>query len=205
MSFFSRELGVVELRRRYSHLYVPSDFMSSACSWVGSLPPHRPLPLDRPVSFHIFDKETDPPVENTAVYEPSDADYAFSAKVMLLSLPSMEEMQRKCCSDNDEDFVHPARLIRFLVGHRSGKNETMAIGGPWSPSLDGSDPKSDPQVLIRTAIRTCLALTGIDLSSCTQWYVLLVSFQKVLFAVFVFSQSSTGKKRMAPSKRTAAT
>lgn len=165
----SREANVIDVRRRYSHLYVPSDFLSSTFSWISSFPNNRPLPLDKPVSFYIFDKDCDPPEENAAVYEPSDADYAFSAKVMLLSLPSMEDIQRRCCSD-DDDFVHPARLIRFLVGHRgSGKNETMAIGGPWSPSLDGDDPKSDPQVLIRTAIRTCKALTGVDLSSCTQW------------------------------------
>lgn len=66
------------------------------------------------------------------------------------------------------DFVHPTRLVNFLVGLR-GKNETMAIGGPWSPSLDGPKPDKDPQVLIRTAIRNCKALTGIDLSTCTQW------------------------------------
>lgn len=45
----------------------------------------------------------------------------------------------------------------------------MAIGGPWSPSLDGADPEGDPQVLIRTAVRTCRALTGIDLSCVTKW------------------------------------
>ncbi|KAI9553319.1 hypothetical protein GHT06_021217 [Daphnia sinensis] len=170
VSLDCREANLLELRRRYSHMYVPSDFLSSTYWWVDSFPIHRPLQLDNPVSFHIFDKDVEPPTENTAVYEPSDADYAFSAKVMLISLLPMNEFLRKCCPEDDkEDFVHPARLIRFLVGHR-GKNETMAIGGPWSPSLDGADPKTDPQVLIRTAIRTCKALTGIDLSACTQWY-----------------------------------
>lgn len=159
----------MELRRRFNHMYVPSDFLSSIYWWVTSFPAHRPLPLEKPVAFHIFDKEVSPPEENTTVYEPPDADYSFSAKVMLLSLPPLEEFYSKCCPDSDkEEFVHPARLIRFLVGIR-GKNETMAIGGPWSPSLDGNHPQSDPQVLIRTAIRTCKALTGIDLSSCTQW------------------------------------
>lgn len=51
-----------------------------------------------------------------------------------------------------------------------GKDEAMAIGGHWSPSLDGPDPEKDPSVLIKTAIRCCRALTGIDLSVCTQWY-----------------------------------
>ncbi len=67
--------------------------------------------------------------------------------------------------------MHPARLIRLLVGTRSGgKNETMAVGGAWSRSLDGpGHPRRQPHVLIRTAIRTCRALTGIDLSPCTSW------------------------------------
>ena len=47
----------------------------------------------------------------------------------------------------------------------------MAVGGPWSPSLDGANPEDDPRVLINTAIRTTRALTGIDLSGCTQWWV----------------------------------
>jgi hypothetical protein len=50
-----------------------------------------------------------------------------------------------------------------------GKDEAMAIGGHWSPSLDGAEPETDPSVLIKTAIRCCKALTGIDLSLCTQW------------------------------------
>ena len=59
----------------------------------------------------------------------------------------------------------------------------MAVGGPWSPSLDGINPTDDPRVLINTAIRTTRALTGIDLSACTQWCVqsstiLLFSFSR---------------------------
>ena len=46
---------------------------------------------------------------------------------------------------NRDSLVHPTRAIQFLVGVR-GKNEALAIGGPWSPSLDGLDPASDPSV-----------------------------------------------------------
>lgn len=91
---------------------------------------------------------------------------------MLMGVPPIAEFYRKCFALAEEkerdDFVHPTRLINFLVGV-IGKNETMAIGGPWSPSRDGSNPAGDPSVLIRTAIRTCKSLTGIDLSGCTQW------------------------------------
>lgn len=96
---------------------------------------------------------------------------------MLMGIPPMSDIYRKCfataeeksaAEEEDRTFVHPTRLINFLVGIR-GKNEAMAIGGPWSKSLDGADPAGDPAVLIRTAIRTCRALTGIDLTPCTQW------------------------------------
>ena len=46
---------------------------------------------------------------------------------------------------NRDSLIHPTRAIQFLVGV-GGKNEAMAIGGPWSPSLDGPNPVSDPSV-----------------------------------------------------------
>nr|CAI5835221.1 unnamed protein product [Callosobruchus analis] len=166
---------VLELRRRYNNLYIPSDFFFTNIKWVDSFPPDKPFALNKPCSFHVMSKDIEPATENTAVLEPADADYTFSAKVMLMSVPGMEELYQKCCGVLDEkdseerDYIHPTRLVNFLVGLR-GKNETMAIGGPWSPSLDGANPEKDPTVLIKTAIRTCKALTGIDLSNCTQWY-----------------------------------
>ncbi|EPY83764.1 hypothetical protein CB1_000533047 [Camelus ferus] len=94
---------------------------------------------------------------------------------MLMASPSMEDLYHKSCAlaedpqELRDGFQHPARLVKFLVGMK-GKDEAMAIGGHWSPSLDGPDPEKDPSVLIKTAIRCCKALTGIDLSVCTQWY-----------------------------------
>lgn len=169
---FSAEADVLELRQRYSNLYIPSDFFYSHIRWSESFPPHAPFSLQKPCAFHIFNKSVLPLEPNDAEYDPADADNSFSAKVMLMGVPPMTEIYRKCFATADEkdrvDFVHPTRVINFLVGVL-GKNETMAIGGAWSPSLDGANPGGDPSVLIRTAIRTCKALTGIDLSPCTQW------------------------------------
>lgn len=121
-------------------------------------------------------KEVEPLLPCDVELEPADADYLYSAKVMLMSTPPMDDFFQKCFTsaeekdryDDGRDHVHPTRLINFLVGIR-GKNETMAIGGPWSPSLDGENPHTNPNVLVKTAIRTCKGLTGIDLSSCTRW------------------------------------
>ena len=97
----------------------------------------------------------------------------FSHQVMLLASPELEELFKKSCglaeeTTENQNFQHPTRLIQFMVGLK-GKSEPMAIGGPWSPTLDGPSPVEDPRTLIKTAIRTTRALTGIDLSACTQW------------------------------------
>uniref|UniRef100_A0A2M4A953 Putative cell division cycle and apoptosis regulator protein 1 n=1 Tax=Anopheles triannulatus TaxID=58253 RepID=A0A2M4A953_9DIPT len=169
---------ILEMRRRYSNMYIPSDFFNTDIRWTESFLPNQPFSIRSPCQFHIMHKDVDPPNELALVdgsLDPADADYLYSAKVMLMSTPPMEEFYEKCVPkgedrfDEERDYLHPTRLISFLVGTR-GKNETMAIGGPWSPSLDGLDPHSDPAVLIRTAVRTCRALTGIDLSMCSHWY-----------------------------------
>lgn len=58
-------------------------------------------------------------------------------------------------------------FLQFLLSRK--EEEAVLVGGEWSPSLDGLDPKGDPQVLVRTAIRSAKAQTGIDLSACTKW------------------------------------
>ncbi|XP_067858754.1 cell division cycle and apoptosis regulator protein 1 isoform X1 [Heptranchias perlo] len=166
---------MMELRRRYQNLYIPSDFFDTQFTWVDAFLLNRPFQLGNQCNFHIIHKEVDPLDKLTAVLDPADADHLYSAKVMLLASPGMEELFHKSCAlaedsqEIREGFQHPARLIKFLVGMK-GKDEAMAIGGHWSPSLDGPNPETDPSVLIRTAIRCCKALTSIDLSGCTQWY-----------------------------------
>ncbi|MGH0116938.1 UNVERIFIED_CONTAM: hypothetical protein FKN15_026632 [Acipenser sinensis] len=166
---------MMELRRRYQNLYIPSDFFDAEFTWVDAFPASRPFQFGNYCNFHIMHREVDSLVKNTSILDPPDANHLYSAKVMLLANPSLEELYHKSCALADdpqelrEAFQHPARLIKFLVGMK-GKDEAMAIGGHWSPSLDGANPEKDPSVLIKTAIRSCKALTGIDLSLCTQWY-----------------------------------
>ncbi|XP_018024334.1 cell division cycle and apoptosis regulator protein 1 [Hyalella azteca] len=192
------EANILELRKRYSNLYIPSDVFVTRPLWSNTFPPHRPFPLPKPVGFHVMHKDVDSVLPNDAIYDPPDASHSFSAKVMLLSVPSMEEIYRRSCalsedtSDSRDAYVHPTRLINFCVGLR-GKSETMAIGGYWSPSLDGPNPDKDPSVLIKTAIRTCLALTGIDLSPCTTWY---------RFAEIYYRRADSAHKGRAPSAAT---
>ena len=135
--------------------------------------------------FHIFGRDSGvelPISDPDAIFDPSDADHIYSAKVMLMALPPPEELLQKTCQlgessklffnyiqmilyslqtnlsniltiyitiikgyHNRDSLIHPTRAMQFLVGVR-GKNETMAIGGPWSPSLDGPNPDTDPSV-----------------------------------------------------------
>ncbi|XP_016329352.1 cell division cycle and apoptosis regulator protein 1-like [Sinocyclocheilus anshuiensis] len=160
---------VMELRRRYQSLYIPSDFFDAVFTWVEAFPLTRPFTFGNYCNFHIMHKEVDSLVKNAKVPPPPPV------MVMLLANPSLDELYHKSCAlaedppELRDSFQHPARLIKFLVGMR-GKDEAMAIGGHWSPSLDGANPENDASVLIKTAIRCCKALTGIDLSLCTQWY-----------------------------------
>ncbi|KYO42474.1 cell division cycle and apoptosis regulator protein 1 [Alligator mississippiensis] len=170
-----RSCDMMELRRRYQNLYIPSDFFDAQFTWVDAFPMSRPFQLGNYCNFYVMHREVESLDKNTAVLDPPDADHLYSAKVMLMASPSMEDLYHKSCAlaedpqELRDGFQHPARLVKFLVGMK-GKDEAMAIGGHWSPSLDGPDPEKDPSVLIKTAIRCCKALTGIDLSVCTQWY-----------------------------------
>ncbi|XP_078499317.1 cell division cycle and apoptosis regulator protein 1 isoform X3 [Lissotriton helveticus] len=166
---------MMELRRRYQNLYIPSDFFATRFTWVDAFPILRPFQMGNYCNFYVMNREVDPLEKNLAVLYPPDVDHSYSAKVMLLASPSMEDMYHKSCAlaedpqELKDGFQHPARLVKFLVGMK-GRDEAMAIGGHWSPSLDGPDPEKNQSVLIKTAIRCCKALTGIDLNVCTQWY-----------------------------------
>lgn len=121
---------------------------------------------------------------------------------MLMSSPDIQSLiSRSCLINHDpskkthinpDDLEHPSKLIKFLVGVRH-QNEYFPLGGSWSESLDGAHPESDPQVLIRTAVRCVQGQTGIDLSKCIQWYVERTLFLFEIsslfssFLLFVFS------------------
>lgn len=72
---------MLELRRRYSNLYVPSEFFNSNIRWSESFPPYAPFSLQQPCAFHVFHKSVAPIAPVDAVYEPADADSSFSARV----------------------------------------------------------------------------------------------------------------------------
>ena len=92
---------------------------------------------------------------------------------MLLAMPSMTELHKLTSlfaedTPKNERLEQPPKVIQFLVGNK-GKHDLMCLGGPWSPSLDGPNPATNTQTLINTATRCVKALTGIDLTACSQW------------------------------------
>jgi len=80
---FRPEADVLELRRRYNSLYIPSDFFASNFRWVDAFPPNSPFTLDRSCLFHMMHRDAEQVTENKAVLDPPDADYLFSAKVRI--------------------------------------------------------------------------------------------------------------------------
>lgn len=91
--FFRNEATqtVVQLRKRYPSLYVPSDFSEASIEWPRTTPIENPLSVSAsPVTFHVLHKDVDCPGEKLPVLSPPDADYRFSAKVSLLKLMPYE-------------------------------------------------------------------------------------------------------------------
>ena len=89
--------------------YIPSDFFTADHSWNRSFPVHQPFKLmqckglsgeSSDSSFHIFGRDSGvelPISDPDAIFDPSDADHMFSAKVMLMAVPQPEELLQKTC------------------------------------------------------------------------------------------------------------
>ncbi|XP_048368911.1 cell cycle and apoptosis regulator protein 2 isoform X2 [Sphaerodactylus townsendi] len=167
----------MEILRRYSSIQLPKEFYDVRLCWLDTFPLAHPLTLRHPSRIQVASPtEEVPPTEEDATLnaQPEDFNSAFSAKVLLLCSPGIEEFYRNCLlytedsSDQRENPEHPTKQIKFFLGKKT--DEAVLIGGEWSPSLDGPDPATNPMVLIRTAIRCTKAQTGLDLSPCTKWY-----------------------------------
>ncbi|CAB4060828.1 unnamed protein product [Lepeophtheirus salmonis] len=88
--------SIIELKKRYGNMYVPSDFFASDHSWMNSFPMDQPLNIHSPAVFHVFNKDVvEPPVVSDAVYDPPDADHTYNVKVMLMASLAPEEFLRK--------------------------------------------------------------------------------------------------------------
>ncbi|OQR74546.1 cell division cycle and apoptosis regulator protein 1-like [Tropilaelaps mercedesae] len=164
--------SATELKRRYSNLYIPSDFFHANILWHSAFPPLNPLDLSLShCAYAVCPRERRLPGARPPAKEPSDTSYKYVAKVVLLATPALNDVYEQCCGPSErtgaeKQLKHPLEVVQLLVGVKAGKFE--AIGGPWSPSQDGEDPEH-PQTLINTAIRSTQFLTGIDLRGCTSW------------------------------------
>nr|XP_023701304.1 cell division cycle and apoptosis regulator protein 1-like [Paramormyrops kingsleyae] len=159
----------LEMRRRYPHLPLPDNFFHLQLSWTESFSPDHSFILSGPCRFHIGSAQ--PSAQATPT---STSDSAYTAKVILLSMPSVEELYQRCCGLSQEQqktqggAVHPTTLIKFLLAECGG--EFRILGGRWLSQVDGASPAKDPLSLIRTAVRCVKEQAGLDLGSCNQWH-----------------------------------
>lgn len=77
-------MDVPSISQRYNNLYIPSDFFNAHVKWGETFPPQTPFTLNTPCNYHIMAKEIENPIANSAVLEPPDSDYRYSAKVSYL-------------------------------------------------------------------------------------------------------------------------
>ncbi|KTF88929.1 hypothetical protein cypCar_00033707 [Cyprinus carpio] len=108
-SCFSRDTQAcdyLELQRRYSHLHLPSNLFHLQLSWTQSFPLDQPLPLRGPCRFHVGSNQ---PESEADVCESTDD--AFSVRVLLFSMPCLEDLYSQCCNLSKE-AVHPTALLK---------------------------------------------------------------------------------------------
>uniref|UniRef100_A0A8C1ZAL3 Cell cycle and apoptosis regulator 2 n=1 Tax=Cyprinus carpio TaxID=7962 RepID=A0A8C1ZAL3_CYPCA len=162
-SCFSRDTQAcdyLELQRRYPHLHLPSNLFHLQLSWAQSFPLDQPLPLRGPCRFHVGSNQ---PESEADVCESTDD--AFSVRVLLFSMPCLEDLYSQCCNLSKE-AVHPTALLKFVMVDSGG--ELRLPGGHWSPKADGANPAKDGSTLVNTAVRCMKEQTALDLSACTQ-------------------------------------
>lgn len=82
--FFSPSCDMMELRRRYQNLYIPSDFFDAQFTWVDAFPLSRPFQLGNYCNFYVMHREVESLEKNIAVLDPPDADHLYSAKVCIM-------------------------------------------------------------------------------------------------------------------------
>eukprot|EP00993_Chasmostoma_nieuportense_P005384 NODE_600_length_2033_cov_64.648478_g558_i0.p1 GENE.NODE_600_length_2033_cov_64.648478_g558_i0~~NODE_600_length_2033_cov_64.648478_g558_i0.p1 ORF type:complete len:486 (-),score=90.22 NODE_600_length_2033_cov_64.648478_g558_i0:510-1967(-) len=146
--------NLTDVCHRYPRLCVSEDFSKIIHHWVDQA---IPIPMDVQLNFRAAPEQTVPaPTPEVSV----DGQSQHIARVMLLSVQQPEE------DKEDAHKSHLLKRVKFLVG-KSGTSGLMSIGGPWA-AQDGADPTKD-STLIKTAIRHCKAICGVDLSPCTQW------------------------------------
>ncbi|KAM6347013.1 cell division cycle and apoptosis regulator protein 1 isoform 14-T16 [Alca torda] len=139
-----RSCDMMELRRRYQNLYIPSDFFDAQFTWVDAFPMSRPFQLGNYCNFYVMHREVDPIDKNAAVLDPPDADHLYSAKVMLMASPSMEDLYHKSCAlaedpqELREGFQHPARLVKDEEEKDDGEAKEISTPTHWSKL----DPKT---------------------------------------------------------------
>ncbi|XP_065120050.1 cell cycle and apoptosis regulator protein 2 isoform X2 [Paramisgurnus dabryanus] len=170
-SCFSRDTqscDPLELQRRYPHLQMPSNLFHLQVSWIESFPPNQPLRLMGPCLFHVGSHQ---PATETVASDSTDS--TFTVKVLLLSMPHLEDFYSLCCKlskdgQTQKESVHPTTLLKFLLIDSGG--ELQLPGGSWSPKVDGANPGKDSQTLVNTAVRCVRDQIALDLSACTQWH-----------------------------------
>lgn len=111
----------------------------------------------------------------------------FSAKVVLLSLPSMKELFEKVLGYDFERQTYTgytaylSRVITFLSCKNSNNGYSL-VGGRFVQESDGFLPESDQPNLINTAVRCVREQTGLDLSPCCKW---------ISIGTFVYNRNDT--------------
>ncbi|CAH8654994.1 unnamed protein product [Heterobilharzia americana] len=145
-----KEFLFSDLQRRFPNILPPVDLYRVRCCWQESFPLLKPFQPQYSTTYQII-KETD---AGENVHQPYNDDTGFAAYVLLLSLPAMSELMEKIVVKAESSSRIRGSLrkyIKILAVAKAGER-LKAVGGSWNPELDGADPTTNPQTLLRSLI-----------------------------------------------------
>ncbi|XP_078079057.1 cell division cycle and apoptosis regulator protein 1-like [Mustelus asterias] len=134
---------MMELRRRYQNLYIPSDFFDTQFTWVDAFLLNRPFQLGNQCNFHIVHKEVDPLEKITAALDPPDADHLYNVLGYFAVVAGRGNTNEGIdpIKDYEGEFFQNSKLLKtgMLKAHQvTFKNLSRAVSDCFWKMVRGS-------------------------------------------------------------------
>ena len=159
------ERGVHTLAARFPGLPVKREFTKLTCCWVRSTEMAGAVSLTTSVPIVVDNARAYRPASEPVWGSPSAIVPAYTAGGGRGSVADVYNVRVVAYSVADGTAPLEER-IQFLTSRRS--STPMMLGGYYSHSKDGGDPRTD-QTLVDTAVRCAREMAHVDLSQCTRW------------------------------------
>ena len=148
-------------------MHISQDFARMHSSWTKTFPEEKPFDTTKSLPYVIHPA---PVVTEQQQPKKTVTTRKFSARVALFSGAA----QDKAAAAGAD---HLSYMLQLVLSKRPKQGLTL-FGGAWSEELDGGDPNTEPDALIRTAARTMKEQVGVDLSKSTWMEFIRIEYHR---------------------------